>query len=65
VGEGDVFSRKEKTYLLPYSHKNFGIVYQDYNSWCKNLEGKLHNMSGFTNTVFGNIASISEARRAC
>jgi hypothetical protein len=32
VGEGDVFPRKEKTYLLPYSHKNFGIGYQDYNS---------------------------------
>jgi hypothetical protein len=37
VGEGDVFSRK-KTYSLPYSHKNFGIVHQQLQQLVQKLE---------------------------
>jgi hypothetical protein len=37
VGEGDVFFKK-KTYSLPYSHKNFGIVHQRLQQSVEKLE---------------------------
>jgi hypothetical protein len=56
---------KKKMYSLSYSHKNFGIVHQQLQQLVQKLELKLHDMSWFTNVVFGNIASISDVRRAC
>jgi hypothetical protein len=61
---GRVTFLQRKTSSLPYLHQ-FETVHQQLQQSVQNLKRKFDNMSRFAALVFGNIASISKAERAC